>query len=332
MDRNNSALIVAAVGRAVRLSTRHAWLVIPGFLIVARFRRRLSLAPHRHQHRQQQAPVELAPLAPAGDAAQRAFPAADRPDHRRRRRDDAGGSRGGSRGAGRCARAPVGRDPHRDPAGRRRVLRPQRHSLQVRRRSAKRYGAADQGRALPRHARRRSDPARRPRRDLAIDRGRAAGKDDARRHEAGGDRDRRRPGGRRTGQASGLFLAPADHGPCAGALRASAVRQHPADPQLRRFAAGRPGDQGHPRDDRQIGPDAGKWRQGAPHRIGRACGRGIRHRRRRRRPERRRDDPRRSPAAVARAQAGPDRARGPRQPRRRADAHRGDRAYGWSEP
>ena len=37
MDRNNSALIVAAVGRAVRLSTRHAWLVIPGFLVVAVF-------------------------------------------------------------------------------------------------------------------------------------------------------------------------------------------------------------------------------------------------------------------------------------------------------
>ena len=37
MDRNNSALIVAAVGRAVRLSTRHAWLVIPGFLIAAVF-------------------------------------------------------------------------------------------------------------------------------------------------------------------------------------------------------------------------------------------------------------------------------------------------------
>ena len=52
-------------------------------------------------------------------------------------------------------------------------------------------------------------------------------------------------------KASGLFLAPADHGPCAGALRASAVRQHPADPQLRRFAAWRPGDQGHPGDDRR---------------------------------------------------------------------------------
>ncbi len=37
MDRNNSALIVAAVGRAIRLSTRHAWLVIPGFLVVAVF-------------------------------------------------------------------------------------------------------------------------------------------------------------------------------------------------------------------------------------------------------------------------------------------------------
>ncbi len=35
MDRNDSALIIAAVQRAVRLSTRHAWLVIPGFLIAA---------------------------------------------------------------------------------------------------------------------------------------------------------------------------------------------------------------------------------------------------------------------------------------------------------
>jgi uncharacterized protein len=35
MDRNDSALIIAAVARAVRLSTRHAWLVIPGFLIAA---------------------------------------------------------------------------------------------------------------------------------------------------------------------------------------------------------------------------------------------------------------------------------------------------------
>ena len=35
MDANDSALIIAAVARAVRLSTRHAWLVIPGFLIAA---------------------------------------------------------------------------------------------------------------------------------------------------------------------------------------------------------------------------------------------------------------------------------------------------------
>jgi hopanoid biosynthesis associated RND transporter like protein HpnN len=35
MDRNDSALIIATVARAVRLSTRYAWLVIPGFLIGA---------------------------------------------------------------------------------------------------------------------------------------------------------------------------------------------------------------------------------------------------------------------------------------------------------
>jgi hopanoid biosynthesis associated RND transporter like protein HpnN len=37
MDRNDSALIIATVARAVRLSTRYAWLVIPGFLIAAIF-------------------------------------------------------------------------------------------------------------------------------------------------------------------------------------------------------------------------------------------------------------------------------------------------------
>ncbi len=35
MDTNDSALIIAAVARAVRLSTRHARLVIPGFLLAA---------------------------------------------------------------------------------------------------------------------------------------------------------------------------------------------------------------------------------------------------------------------------------------------------------
>jgi uncharacterized protein len=35
MDKNGSALIIAAVTRVVRLSTRYAWLVIPGFLIAA---------------------------------------------------------------------------------------------------------------------------------------------------------------------------------------------------------------------------------------------------------------------------------------------------------
>src|SRR5271166_6083866 len=35
MDRNDSAVIIAAIARAVRLSTHYAWLVIPGFLIAA---------------------------------------------------------------------------------------------------------------------------------------------------------------------------------------------------------------------------------------------------------------------------------------------------------
>ena len=39
MDRNDSTLIIATVARAVRLSTRYAWLVIPGFLIAAIFAR-----------------------------------------------------------------------------------------------------------------------------------------------------------------------------------------------------------------------------------------------------------------------------------------------------
>src|SRR5277367_1472816 len=45
MDRNDSTLIITAVARAVRLSTRHAWLVIPGFLIAAVF---AGVYPPRH--------------------------------------------------------------------------------------------------------------------------------------------------------------------------------------------------------------------------------------------------------------------------------------------
>src|SRR5271167_1266474 len=35
MDTNDSAFIIAAVARAVGLSTRHAWLAIVGFLVAA---------------------------------------------------------------------------------------------------------------------------------------------------------------------------------------------------------------------------------------------------------------------------------------------------------
>ncbi len=83
--------------------------------------------------------------------------------------------------------------------------------FESRRRSAARHGRIDQGAALPRHARRRSDAARRPRRYLAVARGGAAQKDDARGYEAGRDRDRRRSRSRRTGKASRLLLAQADH-------------------------------------------------------------------------------------------------------------------------
>src|ERR1700685_4525923 len=37
MDTNDSTLTIAAVARAVRLSTRYAWFVIPGFLLAAVF-------------------------------------------------------------------------------------------------------------------------------------------------------------------------------------------------------------------------------------------------------------------------------------------------------
>ena len=35
MVENDSALVIAAVARVVRLSTRYAWAVIPAFLIAA---------------------------------------------------------------------------------------------------------------------------------------------------------------------------------------------------------------------------------------------------------------------------------------------------------
>ena len=78
-------------------------------------------------------------------------------------------------------------------------------------------------------------------------------------HEAGGCRDRRRPRTGRAGRASGLLLAPADLRARAGAIGPSPVRQHPACARLRRSGARRPGDQGHPGDDRETGltPDRG---------------------------------------------------------------------------
>ena len=153
-------------------------------------RRRLRRAPHRHQHRQRQAPVEFAPLAPAGDQAQRAVPAADRPDRRGHRRDDAGSGRRSGERAGHGAGPSDKCFPQRHSAGRRRILRPQRRLVPERRRPAQEHGSADQSGAFLRHARPRSDFARDPRRDLAIARRRSAQENDVRRHRASGLRHR----------------------------------------------------------------------------------------------------------------------------------------------
>ena len=79
-------------------------------------RRRLRRAPHRHQHRQRQAPVELAPLAPAGNQAQRPVPAADRPDRRGHRRDDARSSGRSGGCAGHALALQTKGDSRRQPA------------------------------------------------------------------------------------------------------------------------------------------------------------------------------------------------------------------------
>ena len=127
---------------------------------------------------------------------------------------------------------------------------------------------------------------------------------------------------RRAGPASRLLLAPADFRARAGAVGSSAIRQHPARSQLRRPRARRPGDQGDPSHDRETGPDAGQWREGAAHRIGRPVGRGILHHRRWSGAERGDDDPRRSPDPVAGAQAGADHSCRPDQSRGRLELHR----------
>ena len=68
-------------------------------------------------------------------------------------------------------------------------------------------------------------------------------------------------------------------GHSAGAVGPSPVRQYPARAQLWRSGARRPGDQGHPGDDRETGPDAGQGRHRALDRVGAPGGRGIRHHR-----------------------------------------------------
>ncbi len=72
----------------------------------------------------------------------------------------------------------------------------------------------------------------------------------------------------RQGEASRLLLASTHHRPRPGSLGASAIREHSAGPQLRRFAARGQGDSGYPRHDRQAGFDPGPGCPGAPHWIG----------------------------------------------------------------
>ena len=120
------------------------------------------------------------------------------------------------------------------------------------------------------------------------------------------------------GKESRLLVAEIDHRSRAEAIRASTLREHPARPGLQRSRARRQGDGGGPGGDFEARSDAREGGQGAPHRIGRSFGRGIRYGRRRRGPERRHHRPRRHLRAMARAEAGPHHSRGPGQPRHRA--------------
>ena len=86
MVKNESALVIATVARVVRLSTRHAWIIIPAFLVAA-----ILAGGYVSRHIAintdcEQALVEFASLAPARDQAQRSLSAADRPVDRRHRR------------------------------------------------------------------------------------------------------------------------------------------------------------------------------------------------------------------------------------------------------
>ena len=215
MDRNDSTLIIAAVARAVRLSTRHAWLVIPGFLIAAVFAGVYLV----------RATSPSTPTAASSCRARSPAPCDSR------KRGSTSSSRSGPTGIYRWSSATttaegaeeaaaalaealapqsgVIRTVTRPDSGE--LLRPQRHPVQISRRTC----AGDMAQLI------KAEPFLGT---LAADptlhgvlgaisqsiEGVHLGRDDPRRHEAGGDRDRRRPAlRRRPRQASRLFPAPA---------------------------------------------------------------------------------------------------------------------------
>ena len=177
--QEHSAFLIAAIARVVRLSTRHAWVVIAAFLIAAVLAggyvaRHIAINTDSGKLLSSSLPWRQQEIK-----LNAAVPAADRPDRRGHRRDDAGSGRRSGERAGQGAGASDQCYPRHHPAGRRRILRPQRRLVPQRRRPAAQYGRTDQGGAFPRNARPRSDFARDPRRHLAIARRRSAQENDA---------------------------------------------------------------------------------------------------------------------------------------------------------
>ena len=168
MGKNDRAATIAAIARAVRLSTRHAWLVIPGFLIAAVLAggyvsRHIAIntdsskllsssLPWRQQETRLNqlfpqrtdriiAVIDSTTPEAADEAADALVDAlTPRPDVIRT----------------------ISRPDGGEFFARNGIL------FLSRRRRAARHGRIDQGGALPRHARRRSDIARHPWRHFAV--------------------------------------------------------------------------------------------------------------------------------------------------------------------
>ena len=201
---SDSALIIAAIARAVRLSTRHAWVVIAVFLIAAALAgvyvsRHIAINTNSGKllssslpWRQQE--IKLNRLFPQRTDLIVAVIDATTPEAA----DEAADALVKALAAATDVVRAVSRPDGGEFFARNGVLFLSVDDVQ------RNMDAADQGGAVPGHARRRSDAARDPRRRVAVARGRASRKNDARRSEAGACLDRRRPGAGRAGPASGL--------------------------------------------------------------------------------------------------------------------------------